>query len=303
MDKLGLIIKTEYLTDVKAKSFWLSTILVPLFLVLFSVVVAFLMSQSDSLETVASFAGGSSIGKEDDLSAPQVAGMMVGMCLCFVIMSYGSMIFTKVKAEKTNRIVEIMATCVTGRTMMLAKLIAVGLEGLTQLCLWGLLIGVFASGAILVFMPSMSFHWLMSPFLWKSLIWTVLYFVGGYVFFGSMYAACGAMSDKNNENQEYMTILTFVLLFSFYLGVFAVDNGDAALSRFMAIFPFTSPTVGAVGAISGSSSLLMTLISILVLFLCAAGMLVLSGKIYTSSLLLKGKRFSPKDILTFLRSK
>jgi hypothetical protein len=61
--------------------------------------------------------------------------------------------------------------------------------------------------------------------------------------------------------------------------------------------------VAVVGAISGSLSLLQTLISVVVLYASALTTLSFAGKIYTSALLLKGKKFSPKDIVTFLRSK
>mgnify|MGYP002517995689 CR=1 FL=1 len=86
-------------------------------------------------------------------------------------------------------------------------------------------------------------------------------------------------------------------------GMFAVDNQDSMLTTWCNYIPLTSPTVAVVGAISGSLSLLQSLISVAVLYASALTTLSFAGKIYTSALLLKGKKFSPKDIVTFLRSK
>lgn len=296
---LQLIIKTEYLTDIRSKSFWIATLVMPLIMVAFGGFIGYLGQDSTVLTETASPVS----PDKDEMTGMQVFGMMLGMMLTLFIMIYGAQIFNKVKKEKTNRIVEVLATCVDGRTMMLAKIIAVALVGLTQLLLWGVLIAVLVAGIYIVFSPSIPLGFLANPKLYVGLIWSLAFFIGGYIFFGSLFAAIGAMSDRDNENQEYMTVLTFLLLASFYIGMFAVDNTSSSLAVWCSYIPFTSATVGAVNAISGEQPVWMSLLSLAVLYSFAALALAVSGKIYTSSLLLKGKRFTPKDILTFLRSK
>lgn len=299
MSQLKLIIKNEYLTDIKAKSFWIATFLMPVIMVVFGVFIGFLAKDSDSLTKAANFAAPDS----EEMTAAKALGMMLGMLLTLFIMMYGAQIFNKVKTEKTNRIVEILATCVDGRTMLMAKIIAVGLIGLTQLLLWFVLTGMIVGGLLVVFAPDISFDFLLHGMFWRSLIWSLLFFIGGYIFYGSLFAAVGAMTDKNNENQEYMSILTFLLLGAFYIGEYAVDHGDGVFATICMFLPFTSPTVGTVNAVGESSPFWMCLLSLVVLYLCAWLSIAFAGKIYTSSLLLKGKKFSPRDIITFLRSK
>ena len=137
MSQLALIIRNEYLTDIRSKSFWISTIVVPLLMVAFGGFAGYMMSQSETAMGMQESIMGSS---SEEMTPLKAIGLMMGMCLTIFIMMYGSQIFQKVKAEKTNRIVEILATCVPGRTMMLAKIIAVGLVGMTQLLLWALII-------------------------------------------------------------------------------------------------------------------------------------------------------------------
>lgn len=298
--ELKLIIRTEYLNSVKAKSFWITTLVMPVVFAMFTVVVSFLMEDSDALR---SFGESTQAVDASDLSARQVFGMLVGMFLTLFLMTFGAQIFNKVKMEKSNRIIEILATSVEGRTMMLGKIVSVGLVGVTMLLIWGVLISIILGGIILVFVPDLPLDIFANPRLWLGLFWSLAFFIGGYVFFGSMYAACGAMSDKNNENQEYMTILTFVLLASFYLGQYAVDNIGKGMVDWLCYIPFTSPTVGAVSAVVGQLPLWQSLAQLAVLYFFAWIALIISGKIYRSSMLLMGKKFSPKDIVTFLKSK
>lgn len=299
MSPLSIIVKREYLLEVNRKAFWITTILVPLLFIVFSGFLGVMMADSEMTQKMANPAA----PEPDDMSPMEIAGMFCGIFLSLFLMVYGAQIYSKVKMEKCNRIVEILATCVEGRTMMLAKIISVGLVGLTQLLLWFLLGGAFVLGLVIVFDVNIPYHYLADPRVYMILVWSVLFFIGGYVFYGSLYAATGAMTDKDNENQTYMSILTFVLLGSFYIGEFAVNHSSNAFVTFCSFFPFTSPTIASVNAISGGVPLWQSILSLVTLYIFAWLSLSLSGKIYTSSLLLKGKKFTPKDILTFLRSK
>lgn len=299
MNQLALIIKNEYLTDVKNKSFWIGTILVPILFIAFGVFIGIMMQDSDTMQNMANPAA----PDPDDLNGTQVLGMMTGIFLAMFLMIYGAQIFNKVKKEKCNRIMEVLATCVTGRTMMFGKIISVGLLGLTQLVIWIGLIFLGMTAIITVFNPDIPWHELNDPRVYMALLWSILFFIGGYVFYGAIYAACGAMTDKDNENQGYMTLITFMLLGSFYIGEFAVTNPTSPFVTFCAFFAFTSPTISAVNAIAQSVPLWQSILSLVVLYICAAISVSFAGKIYTSSLLLKGKKFTPKDLILFIRMK
>ena len=298
--QLKIIVRNEFLTDIRNKTFWISTLLVPIVLVVIGGLFGYLMSESDTFtKTVNELPTQPS---EDDITPAKAAGMLLGMFLTFFLMGYGAMIFNKVKSEKCNRIMEIISTCVDGKIMMLAKIISVGLTGLLQMFIWFAMIVLAISGFVLIFQSNIPWDYLTNSKTYLALLWMFLYFVGGYIFFGSLYAACGAITDKDNENQTYMTILTFMLLGAFYIGEFAVDNGTSGLAVACSYIPFTSPTVGTINAVSGAAPLWQTLLSLGILYICALFCLSIAGKLYRSSMLLKGKQFSPKDLITFIRS-
>jgi len=297
MSKLSTIISYEYSTDVKTKSFWIVSIVVPLIMIGFGIFIGFLSSDSDLLTSVAS-----PTAPEGDITGAQAAGMLVGMFLVLFIMMFGAQIFNKVRQEKANRIAEILASSVPGRTLVTAKIISVGLLGITQITVWIVLLG----GGLIFFMLSAAPDAIVSLFsadvLW-GILCGVLYFIGGYVTYGSLYAICGAVSDKNGENQEYMTIITFILLASFYISMFAIDNPTSTLTLWCNYIPFTSPGVAVVSSVAGNIAWWQTLISLAILYSTAFLCISLAGKVYTSGMLLMGKKLTPQDLITFLRSR
>lgn len=298
---LKLIIQQEYKSDVKAKSFWISTFLVPLLMVLVGVVLGFLMSESSTATAV--FGDHHSDNDGSDLSAAQAIGLFCGMALTFFVLTCGSQIFNKVKVEKCNRIMEVLATCVEGREMIIAKVITVALVSFTQLLAWGVIIGIGVVGVITIFHVNIPWDVILT---WRSvgmLFWCIGFFIGGYVFFASLFALCGATTDRNNENQEYVTVLSFILMMSVYLAIYAADNPSSLVSVIFSLIPFTATTCGVVGAVSGETPLWISFLSLAVLFACGYFTLMLAGKVYTTSLMLTGKKLTPKDLIIFLKAK
>lgn len=305
MNKLKLIIINEYKTAVTRKSFWILTFVFPLAMLAFGIIMGFLMSDSESYTSIINSVNESTglTPEEDSMTAAKAIAMMVGLLLTFAMMICGSQVMQMVRQEKTNRIMEFLATCVPGRTMLTAKIISVALISLTQVGLWAIFIGVCIIGAGFIFNLTVPWHFLLEPIVWKALIWGFVYFLGGYMMFASLFAACGALTDSNNENQQYQTILMLSVLGSMYVGFYAVDHPTSVLAQICAFFPLTSPTVGTVNAITGEVPVWISVISVIVLYACAYGAIIIGGKIYSSSMLLKGSNLTPKTIMAFIKSK
>ncbi len=305
MNKLKLIIANEYKTAVGRKSFWIMTFAFPIIMVAFGAIMGFLMSESDTTNSMMDSLNETTglTPDEDTMSPAKAIAMIVGVILTMIMLTCGSQIMQMVRQEKTNRIMEFLATCVTGRTMLTAKIISVALITLTQLALWGILIAIFIAGIMIVFDVDIPWSILLHPLFWKSTIWALLYFIGGYLMFSSLFAACGALTDSNNENQQYLTILMMFLLAAMYIGMYAVDHPTSILAQVCAYFPLTSPIVGAVNAITDEVPVWCSILSLTVLYASAYCSIIIGGKIYSSSMLLKGTSISPKTIAAFIKAK
>lgn len=280
--------------DVRTRSFWLTTILFPLLTGLF---IWFITSNGDSegMKAFASLTGPDIDAKS--MSGAQIIGLMAGVLLFMFVVMYGAQIFNKVKSEKCNRIVEVLISCVPGRAVMLSKVICVAMLGLTQMLIWLIM------GIILMLSYGMNLPPQVLPMLAAAGGITMAYLVGGFIFYGALFAAAGAMTDRNNENQGYLSVLMMVQMAAFYIGIFSADDPSTIMAQICFYIPFTSPVVGVMQSVGGSASWWQTVLTLLVLYGSSFASLVFAGKIYTASVLLKGKKFSPADLLVFLRAK
>jgi ABC-2 type transport system permease protein len=59
---------------------------------------------------------------------------------------YGNMVMQAVLEEKKSRIVEVMVSSVKPVNLLVGKVVGIGLVGITQLIIWGILMGLFFSG-------------------------------------------------------------------------------------------------------------------------------------------------------------
>lgn len=292
--KLAIIISNEYTSEITSRSFWISTLIVPVVYLGFILLLGYLMN--GSVMTELSMPGVTESIVDSD---PRLVSLVAGILLSLFLMIYGAQIYSKVRKEKVNRIIEVLATSVTGRTLMLAKIISVMLTAFTQIGIWLLFGCIGLASFFTIEYTSALLYLLFTPAFYTGLLWTSIFFIGGYLFYGSMYAACGAMTDKDNENHGYMTLITMLLLAGFYIEQYAVEHPGMLIVRICGFIPFTAPGVATVGALSGDSTLLITVIRAAVLYIFAFIAVILSGKVYTSSLLLNGKKFSPADIFVF----
>lgn len=250
----------------------------------------------------------------------------VGMLLTFLIymfvMSYGAMVMQSVSEEKVNRIVELMVSSIKPFQLMMGKIIGIGLVGLFQMLIWGVLLGViltvagaatgvamFAAGdaaavaaaspadmvtAASLFSVAASIPWLEIGVLF------VLYFVGGYLLYASILSACGAAVNDMQDSQQFMMPVIVLMIFAFYAGFYGAMNPDGPLAYWCSFVPFTSPIVMMV-RIPFGIPLYEKIISVLLLYGTAFVILMMSAKIYRVGILMYGKKPSFKEMFKWLR--
>ncbi len=268
-------------------------------------------------------------GKETETLGEMAS--IVGMggltfCMFFFIMMYGQMVVQSVVEEKTNRIIEVIISSVKPFDLMMGKIIGVGLVGgLLQLVVW-LFVGggiMFAVqmyfglntemistmdtqqlGAIMnnnmdmgVAMKELfSVNWI------QVAVCLILYFVGGYLLFSSLYAMFGSAANDSQEAQQLMMPLTIILLVSFYTGFAAARNPEGAMAFWCSLIPFTSPVVMMVRA-PFEIPLWELLVSVVLLFVAAVLMVKLAAKIYRVGILMYGKKVTFAEMFKWLNYK
>ena len=264
---------------------------------------------------------------ESSSEITSIIGFIFTFVIYMFILMYGMMVMQGVMEEKTNRIVEIMVSSVSPFEMMMGKIIGIGLVGLTQVFIWGILTsalvsfgGVFfglssgqdvmamQAGGLQAVQQGASELPLAASLLAKLqsfnfieiTIYFVLFFIGGYISYSSLYAAIGSAVDAPEDAQQFMTPMMVILVFALYAGIYSVQNPDGPLAFWCSLIPFTSPIVMMV-RIPYEIPFWQILLSLTLLFSSAIFFVWLSSKIYRIGILMYGKKPSFKEIARWIK--
>ena len=250
--------------------------------------------------------------------AAAIGGFM-GFIMYLTVFIYGMMVLRSVMEEKTNRIVEVMISSVKPFVLMLGRIIGVGGVGLTQLAIWAVLIPMiqFAASAFWGFDSSQisamggeipvdqggmtdDLYLVMNEIVnqdwWSIIPLFLIYFVGGYLLYASMFAAVGsAIGDDMTEGQSLTIPITIPVAIAFYIMITTVQSPNSSLAIFSSIFPLFSPIVMP-ARLAFDPPIWQVILSIV----CLVGTCLLftwiAGRIYRIGILMYGKKAGFKDL-------
>lgn len=235
-------------------------------------------------------------------------GMLLTFLTYLFVMSYGGMVLQSVAEEKSNRIVELMVSSVRPYQLMMGKIIGIGLVGLFQMLVWAVMLAVIFMGVGAMSDTGVSadsvaeiFSAVLSLPLVEIVTLFVLYFIGGYLLYASILAACGASVNDAQDSQQFLMPVMVLMLFAFYAGFYGSTNPDGPLAYWCSFIPFTSPIVMMVRVPYGIP-VYEEILSIALLYVSALVLLALSAKVYRTGILMYGKKISFKEMLRWLKS-
>jgi ABC-2 type transport system permease protein len=254
-------------------------------------------------------------------------GMFSGILIYMTMFIFGAMVMRGVMEEKTNRIAEVIVSSVKPFQLMMGKILGIGAVGLTQLLLWIVLITIISFAAI-SFLPSdmmaqvqqiQNNPGVMSPNMAQysgaakaianlsSLNWTLIigmflfYFIGGYLFYSSLFAAVGSVINEDpQEAQSLMLPIMMPIIFSFIIMTSNVNTPDSPIMVWASIIPFSSPIV-MMSRISSSPpfwQIALSMVSLVAGFILTTWF---AAKIYRTGILLYGKKASWKEMIKWMR--
>ena len=243
----------------------------------------------------------------EDCSRPGVAcesveliRMMPSMlvALFFItFMSSSSMLFNSIGSEKENRTIELLMLSINPRQLLAGKTLALGIAGLTQTVVWlgAIYISLNLGGSTLSLPEGFTF-----PV--DILVWSLVFFIGGFALYASLMAGAGALVPKMKEAGIANFIAMFPLFFGYVFGLMAplADATGSTFLVFLSIFPLTSPVVMVMRLTDGLVPLWQLLLSVGLLFVTAYYALQMVAAMFHAQNLLSGQPFSVKRYLQAL---
>ncbi len=248
------------------------------------------------------------------------------------IFMFGAQVMRGVIEEKTSRIVEVIISSVKPFQLMMGKVVGVALVGLTQFVSWVVLTAILVVIAQSIFLPDLTKEALQQANntqvigslagdqvvqsaatekaremigLIQSINFGVLigsfifFFIGGYLLYGSLFAAIGSAVDTDADTQQFMAPITIPLIVAIMVMMNAMQNPDGPLAFWFSIIPLTSPVV-MMARIPFGVPYGELAISMLLLILTFMGAIWLSAKIYRTGILIYGKKMTSRELWKWL---
>ncbi len=233
-------------------------------------------------------------------------GYAVMFVLYMAILLYAVNVMRSVVLEKTSRVVEIVLSAVKPRALMLGKIVGVGGVGVLQLTAWALMaIVLFRYRADLLALfgvpraASAAFE--LPPLELSDVAVALTYFVLGFFFYASLYAALGAMVNSDQEAQQAQTpVVVLLIIPAACVQIVAGDPRGGAAELFTMI-PFSSPILMPMRWVLGGASAADLAGSLAILIVSTAVVVWLAARIYRVGILMYGKRPSLRELSRWIR--
>ena len=261
-------------------------------------------------------------------------GIAFAMFIYAFIFLYSVQVMRGVIEEKTNRIVEIIISSVSTFQLMMAKIIGVGLVGITQFIIWAIVTFIMSITILPIIIPNKyspsiqmnseestdllnqslnidpsneTLQFIIHDIQWSYLIiFFSLFFLGGYFLYSGLMAAIGAAVDEEADTQQFLLPLTIPMVFALTMAGKVIDDPSSSLAFWLSEIPFTSPIIMiiriAMGIGDSSVEVWEITLSLFLLAITFIATTWLSSKIYSKGVLSYGKKASYSDLFKWLKS-
>lgn len=210
---------------------------------------------------------------------------------------YGISVMHGVIEEKQSRIVEVMLSSVKPFTMMIGKIVGIGLVGLTQYLIWILSV---------VLLTKVNFSLIGGAIRLKSLpgtmlLWFILYFILGYFLYATVYAIIGSVVSRQEDAHQLQYPVSLMIAVPGLMFWYVMRDPSGAQTTALSLFPFFAPTLMMLRLGVVAPPLWQILLSILLMLITIAAGVWLAAKIYRVGILMYGKRPTLIEVGRWLR--
>lgn len=244
-----------------------------------------------------------------DSSLAYAIAMVMVVILYMMVLLYGQQVMMSIVEEKSSRVLEVMVSSVKPYTLMMGKILGLGLVAVVQVLVWAVLILasvqwllpglILAGGADL----AQTFGALTSVGYVLGLFgWLLLFMIGGYLFYAAMFAAVGSSVDDAQDAGQLTQIVMIPIILGIVVSMLVAHEPNSTLALWLSWLPFTSPMV-MITRIPYDIPLWQTLTSVGILYLSFIGMVWLAAKIYRVGIFMHGRKPTVRDLWRWARYK
>ncbi len=230
-------------------------------------------------------------------------GYIIAFILYMVITLYGVNVMRSVVTEKSSRVVELMVAATKPSSMMTGKILGVGGAGLAQIAIWFVIGGIALANreAILHALGAKSTGDFLPSLSAGEIGVIVLFFVLGFLFYSTIFAALGATVSSEQDSQQAAMPITMLLIIGMVSMTAITGDPRGSSSVVMTQVPFWSPMLMPLRFLLGGASPAEVASSLGILVVSTVLVSRAAAKIYRVGILMYGKRPGLGELVRWLR--
>ena len=218
----------------------------------------------------------------------RTTGLYSAILLYTFLSLYGAWVVNGVVEEKASRVVEVLLSAVRPRHLLAGKTLGIGVVALVQ----ALVVAAVALATAAAFGSDVLRD--ARPVAVAS---TVAWFLLGYAFYSSLYAAAGSLVTRQEDAQNVVFPLTLPLLLGYLLAFSALFGSVSPVVRALSFLPFTSPVVMPVRVAVGDAHLWEVAVAAALLLGATVLAVRFAGDVYSRAVL-SGRRLKLREALS-----
>ncbi|WP_306462114.1 ABC transporter permease [Jeotgalibacillus sp. S-D1] len=190
--------------------------------------------QSSFLETAKS---------EEELNEARGLVYIMIFVIYMSVLIYSLMIATEVATEKSSRVMEILVSSVPPIQQIFAKIVGIGLLGLTQLAFWAItgFISIRFSRDSLEGGIYSLFDFSANSI--ETISFGIIFFLLGYFLFATLAAFLGSLVSRTEDIQQMMMPVNLLIIAGAMLAFYGLADPEANFITITSYIPFFSPLV------------------------------------------------------------
>jgi len=256
----------------------------------------------------------------DNTVAASAFGFILGLLIFVGLFAYGGILMQSIIEEKTNRIVEVIASSVKPIELMTGKLLGVCLIGLTQFGIWimayiGLSLAAAPVAGIILeaqtknlpegaasaagsFDPEILNNLVFDPSIF---LYFFLFFVVGFLIYSAVFASIGAAVENQQDTQQFMFPVMIPIMIGYFFNLRVMEDPDSKLAVIASLIPLTAPINMVTRIAITDVPLWQIVLSLSLMVLTFMGLMWLGAKIYRVGILMYGKKPSFGELAKWVR--
>ncbi|TWP38172.1 ABC transporter permease [Leekyejoonella antrihumi] len=211
-------------------------------------------------------------------------GYAFGFLFYLASLLFGLAIANSVIEEKQNRIVEILASAISLRQLLIGKVLGNSLLAIAQLV-------IFAAAALIALLATGNSSALAG--ISGGISWFIVFYLVGFITLACVWAVAGALATRSEDLQATSTPISVVIIAVFIAGISVSGTAQVVLSY----LPLFSTIAMPIRVVAGTATWWEPLVSLVLALAAGYGIIRVADAMYRRSLMQTGRKLSYRDAL------